>query len=44
MSLREVVAEMARHSVGRVPLVDRKAGRRLVGILSRSDILPAIVT
>lgn len=40
-SLREAVDHMVRHGVGRLPVVDRDDPRRIVGIITRSDILSA---
>jgi chloride channel protein, CIC family len=40
VSLREAVDQMARASVGRLPVVSRRQ-QRLVGIVSRSDVLAA---
>lgn len=40
-SLREAADQMARHHVGRLPVVERDDPRRVVGILTRSDLLRA---
>jgi H+/Cl- antiporter ClcA len=40
-SLREAVEHMVRAGVGRLPVVKREDPRRIVGILTRSDILEA---
>jgi H+/Cl- antiporter ClcA len=40
-SLREVADLMVHHKVGRVPVIATDGSRRLVGILSRSDLLAA---
>jgi len=32
---------MVREGVGRLPVVERKAPRRVIGIISRSDLLSA---
>jgi CIC family chloride channel protein len=40
-SLRDAVDLMARHGVGRLPVVAREAPARAVGILTRGDILAA---
>jgi CBS domain-containing protein len=40
-SLREAVTMMAERGIGRLPVVDRENPRRLVGILTRSDVLAA---
>ncbi len=40
-SLREAADHMVRHDVGRLPVVTRAVPHRLVGILTRSDILAA---
>ena len=40
-TLREAADHMVRERVGRLPVVDREAPRRVIGILSRSDLLGA---
>jgi CBS domain-containing protein len=40
-TLRQAADHMVRARVGRLPVVSRKAPRRVVGILSRSDLLEA---
>jgi CBS domain-containing protein len=40
-SLRDAADQMVRAGVGRLPVVERTAPRRVVGILSRSDLLSA---
>src|SRR3954470_731464 len=40
-SAREAADHMVHERVGRLPVVSRKAPRRVVGILSRSDLLEA---
>ena len=40
-TLREAADHMVREKVGRLPVVSRSAPRRLVGIISRSDLLDA---
>jgi len=40
-TLRDAADHMVREGVGRLPVVERGAPRRLVGILSRSDLLSA---
>jgi CBS domain-containing protein len=40
-SVREATEHMLRHDVGRLPVVRRDRSKRLVGILTRSDILAA---
>ncbi|HEX4458782.1 MAG TPA: CBS domain-containing protein, partial [Polyangia bacterium] len=40
-SLREAVDAMARHGVGRLPVVASDASGRAVGILTRGDIIAA---
>jgi len=40
-SLREAADLMAQEDVGRLPVVRREAPRRVVGILTRSDLLAA---
>ncbi|GAC1607063.1 MAG: hypothetical protein NVS4B10_21930 [Myxococcales bacterium] len=40
-SLREAADQMMRENVGRLPVVSRKEPRRLIGLLSRSDLLSA---
>ena len=40
-TLREAADHMIREKVGRLPVVSRAAPRRLVGIISRSDLLDA---
>lgn len=40
-SLREVADLMVHHRVGRIPIIAADGSRRLVGILSRSDLLAA---
>ncbi|GAC1339065.1 MAG: chloride channel protein [Myxococcales bacterium] len=40
-SLREAADQMVRENVGRLPVVSRKEPRRLIGLLSRSDLLSA---
>ena len=39
LSLREAVDHMVNHDVGRLPVVDRQNPGRVVGILTRSDVL-----
>ena len=41
MSLREAADHMVREEVGRLPVVDRSDPSRVVGILTRSDLLSA---
>jgi CBS domain-containing protein len=38
-NVREAADHMARHGVGRLPVVRRACARDLVGIITRSDIL-----
>ena len=40
-SLREAADQMVRENVGRLPVVSRKEPRRLIGLISRSDLLSA---
>jgi CIC family chloride channel protein len=40
-TLRDAADQMVRGAVGRLPVVDRSAPRRVVGMLSRSDLLTA---
>jgi chloride channel protein, CIC family len=40
-TLRDAADQMVLEQVGRVPVVNREAPRRVVGILSRSDLLAA---
>jgi CBS domain-containing protein len=40
-SLRQAADHMVRERVGRLPVVDRDAPRRVIGIVSRSDLLAA---
>jgi predicted transcriptional regulator len=40
-TLRQAADHMVRARVGRLPVVSREAPRRVVGILSRSDLLEA---
>lgn len=40
-SLREAADRMLRHGIGRLPVVHGKGSRKLVGILTRSDLLAA---
>jgi H+/Cl- antiporter ClcA/CBS domain-containing protein len=40
-SLRDAVDHMAREGVGRLPVVGREAPRKVIGILSRKDVLKA---
>ena len=40
-TLREAADHMVRERVGRLPVVTRQAPRRVVGIISRSDLLSA---
>ncbi|MFP5246395.1 MAG: chloride channel protein, partial [Thermoanaerobaculia bacterium] len=40
-SLREAADQMVRHNVGRLPVVLRENRRRIVGIVTRSDLLRA---
>lgn len=40
-SLREAADHMVRENIGRLPVVTKKAPRRVVGILTRSDLLMA---
>jgi chloride channel protein, CIC family len=40
-TLREATDHMVRHDVGRLPVISRKQTGKLVGILTRSDILKA---
>jgi predicted transcriptional regulator len=40
-TLREAADHMVRSGVGRLPVVSREAPRKLVGIISRSDLLSA---
>ena len=39
-TLRQAADQMVRHDIGRLPVVDRET-RRLVGIVTRSDLLKA---
>jgi len=39
MSLRDAADHMVREDVGRLPVVDRDDPRRLIGIITRSDLL-----
>jgi CBS-domain-containing membrane protein len=39
--LREAADHMTHHDVGRLPVVSRAAPHRLVGMLTRSDLLSA---
>jgi CBS domain-containing protein len=41
MSLREAADHMVRENVGRLPVVARDNPRRLIGIVTRSDLLTA---
>jgi chloride channel protein, CIC family len=41
MSLREAADHMVRENVGRLPVVERSNPRKLVGIITRSDLLSA---
>ena len=41
MSLRDAADHMVREDVGRLPVVDREDPARLIGILTRSDVLKA---
>jgi len=40
-SLRDAADHMVRENVGRLPVVDREAPDRLVGFITRSDLLSA---
>jgi CBS domain-containing protein len=40
-SLREAADHMVREGVGRLPVVERRAPRRAIGVISRSDLLSA---
>jgi predicted transcriptional regulator len=40
-SLREAADQMAREGVGRLPVVSRLEPQRIIGILSRSDLIEA---
>jgi CBS domain-containing protein len=40
-SLREAADQMVREKVGRLPVVERNAPHRLVGFITRSDLLRA---
>jgi len=40
-SLRDAADQMVRAGVGRLPVVERHAPRKVVGMLSRSDLLSA---
>jgi CIC family chloride channel protein len=40
-SLREAADHMVRENIGRLPVVERAAPRRVIGILTRSDLLAA---
>jgi len=40
-SLREAADHMVRHDVGRLPVISRQSPGKLVGILTRSDVLAA---
>jgi CIC family chloride channel protein len=40
-SLREAADHMVRENIGRLPVVERTAPRRVIGILTRSDLLAA---
>jgi H+/Cl- antiporter ClcA len=40
-TLREAADEMVRHDVGRLPVIDQKDPTRVVGIITRSDLLRA---
>jgi CBS domain-containing protein len=42
-SLRDAADQMARAGVGRLAVVERENPRRLLGILSRSDLIAAHV-
>ncbi|HLP26055.1 MAG TPA: chloride channel protein, partial [Acidobacteriota bacterium] len=42
-TLRDALEKMLRHDVGRLPVVDRNDGRRILGYLGRADILAARV-
>jgi predicted transcriptional regulator len=39
--LRDAADQMVRAGVGRLPVVERHAPRKVVGMLSRSDLLSA---
>ena len=41
MSLREAADHMVRENVGRLPVVSRENSRKLIGIVTRSDLLTA---
>jgi H+/Cl- antiporter ClcA/CBS domain-containing protein len=41
LSLRDAADHMVNHDIGRLPVVSREAPHRLIGILTRSDILGA---
>jgi H+/Cl- antiporter ClcA len=41
LTLRDAVDHMVRHDVGRLPVVSRQDPRRIVGIITRSNILSA---
>lgn len=43
-TLADAAILLARHGIGRLPVVDREAPERLLGIVSRSDILRAYPT
>lgn len=40
-SARQAIDQMARHSIGRLPVVSREDHRKIIGILTRSDLLAA---
>jgi chloride channel protein, CIC family len=40
-SLRDAADHMVRENVGRLPVVDRNAPDRVVGMITRSDLLAA---
>ncbi|HJW96048.1 MAG TPA: chloride channel protein [Thermoanaerobaculia bacterium] len=44
MSLREAADHMVRENVGRLPVVERSNPRKLIGIVTRSDLLTAHAT
>ena len=40
-SARQAIDQMARHSIGRLPVISKKEQGKIVGILTRSDLLTA---
>jgi CBS-domain-containing membrane protein len=41
VTLREAADHMVRHDVGRLPVISREESGKLVGIITRSDLLSA---